>query len=336
MSKGKTSWSGRSELGDYISFVGFFISYLNDLQPSSSGSTSEPSLSFTSSLSPVPSALLTPDYPVDNIGGMSSGMVLLLGGYSYGSMITMHLPSTETLLSRFSDVVKGTAEAEIRLRAMHLSTQWNADCRKARRGSRSLTVEDGLHSSSHSVIMGGDESEPGTRRLSRESRHSLDAVLRSVDRSRAKLWRRTKSTEFTDTVSHSDEKMASTRMPRLRTSYLLVSPLLPPISMFATMFTKLDMRCLGRSSHLPESEEKLVSNPTLAVFGDKDFFTSHKKLQSWAEGLHGASKSRFQFRAVTSAGHFWHEEGAEREMCGAVGDWIDGIIANEEIGAESG
>ena len=316
--------------------MGFFIHYLNGLQPPPPVSPSERSLSFTNNpLCPIQSAFLTPETSLQSI---DTGMVLILGGYSYGSMITTHLPSTETILSQFADVVKGTAESEIRLRALNLSNQWNADHRKAKRG-RSLTVEDGIHLSSHSVIMGGDESEPGTRRLSRESRRSLDVVRRSMDRSRAKLRHGTKSSEFTDAVSRSEEKLISIEMPRLRTSYLLISPLLPPISMFATMFTKLDtrrqQRLSGGPSHM-QSEENLLHHPTLAVFGDKDFFTSHSKLQHWARRLHGdASGFQFQFREVAGAGHFWHEDGVEMEMRGAVQSWIDEIITNKEIGIQS-
>ena len=331
-SKGRTSWTAKAELADYISFVGFFIHYLSGLVPPSFANPPERSQSFTNSpLSPIQSAFLTPD---DSFDSIDTGTVLILGGYSYGSLITTHLPSTDAILSRFAEVAKGTTEAEIRLRALSLSLQWNADHRKSKRG-RSLTVEHSTHSSSHSAVIGGDESEPGTRRLSRESRRSLDVVRRSMDRSRAKLGLRAHSAEFTEAATRSEEKMDMVEMPRLHTSYLLVSPLLPPISLCATMFTKLKLhrqyrRPSGLSSNMgmSESEENLLNNPTLAVFGDKDFFTSYKKLQSWAERFHRALGSRFKFRTVAGAGHFWHEEGVEREMRSAIRNWIDEIQSN--------
>lgn len=279
-----------------------------------------------SPLLPIQSSIPTSTDPLDAV---RSRLILVLGGYSYGSLIAMNLPSIDAILARFTNIIEGTAEAEIRLRAFNLSTQWNTEAYCKPRRGRSLMVEDATRDTSHSIAMGGDESEPGTRRKSRESRRSVNLIRQSIDRSRQRLRPRKSSSEEVPASIYSDEKLTSTEELLPETHYLLISPLLPPISMFATMFTKLDSR---RHDHLPFPTrrhngrlslptENLLHHPTLAIYGDRDFFTSPKKLRKWAEHLAEAEDSRFRFREIAGAGHFWHEEGVEAEMRNAIGSW---------------
>lgn len=332
-SKGRTSWTAKPELSDYISFAGCFIYYLNSLDPPTPFHAREHSRSQAdTTLSPIPSSL---NVPIDRFNALDSSMVLILGGYSYGSMICTHLPNTDTIVQRFASVTQGSAEAEIRLRALHLSTQFNKEARsmnEVRRG-RSLQVLESVEDSSHSISMGGDESKPGTRRPSRESKRSLDHIRRSMDNSRRKLGiRHHSSTEIIDSPPL-EERIGPEQITILTTSYLLISPLLPPISMFATMFSQPKPNALGNqaaSKDGPASNvhvnEKLTSVTTLAIYGDQDFFTSHKKLRKWAEHLAGGPESRFRFREVDGAGHFWNEQGVEGQMRSAVRDWVQDIV----------
>jgi len=304
--------------------------YVAGLNPSSISPPVERSQHTTSSpLSPIQSALVKPG---DRNAGVGEGMVLILGGYSYGSLITTNLPSTETILASFASVSKGTAEAEIRLRAMSLSTQWNAEVQQhARRGRRSAPST--LRASPHSAVFGGEESEPGSRRASRESRRSIDMVRRSMDRSRTKLGIRRSSSEVE--VTPLETKLGTKDLVPPSTHYLLISPLLPPISMFATMFSKA---CALRSENEPpakpttvkssasRTEEKFQRHPTLAIYGKKDFFTSYKKLRKWAEHSMAEADSRFTCREIKGAGHFWHEEGVDGQMRGCLRDWVVDIV----------
>ena len=328
-SKGRTSWTARPELSDYVSFAGCFIYYLNSLEPPTPFPVLEHSRSQSdTTLSPIQSSI---NIPTDRFDAVNSSMVLILGGYSYGSMICTHLPSTETIVQRFASVVKGSAEAEIRLRALHLSTQWNKEARlmnETRRG-RSLRIPESLQDPSRSISMGGDESEPGTRRPSRESKRSLDHIRRSMDHSKKRLGiRNHSSTEIT--MSPALEERTGPEISRPTTYYLLISPLLPPVSMFATMFSKLKAHQQGSledsavaNTHV---KDKLTSCTTLAIYGDKDFFTSQKKVRKWAEHLAGAAESRFRFREIGGAGHFWHEQGVEGQMRSAIRDWTQDIL----------
>ena len=259
---------------------------------------------------------------------------LILGGYSYGSLIASHQPAIDVILQRFTEVQKGTAEAEIRLRAASLAAQWNQDAQlrhEIRRG-RSLTAQGDRSPSANalSVTVGGDESEPGSRRPSQESRHSMDVVRRSFERTRKSLGRR--PSHECPLSSECEDRLTSTAPKAPQAYYLLISPLLPPVSSFATMFSKLSA---SRSHKGPLNEptpleqcDRLTSCGTLAIYGGKDFFTSQKKLRAWSEALRSKSNSRFDFHEVSTAGHFWREEGHEAELRHAIRDWLEQIRAS--------
>ena len=172
--------------------------------------------------------------------------------------------------------------------------------------------------------------------------------------------------------------------PKVETFYLLVSPLLGPIAAMATVFTShrpsfaslsslLHRR--GKDSNHPQShpvgnspksdqedsakadnQSNLTANPTLAIYGSDDFFTSAKRLRKWCAELSQAShiphpnESRaqsgpgrsensaesststsplFRHREVSGAGHFWREEGAMTELRRAVGGWIEDVVIKD-------
>ncbi len=320
-STGRTSWSATPETLDYISFIGFFVHYVSSLRLTNSPSS--PRKYSGATLSPIPSTQLAPCNPVNST--CPQGMTLILGGYSYGSLITTLLPDTESILRRFTDVTSGSAEAEIRLRALHLSGRWNRDALVRGRSHRDKTSR----TQEKAVVVGGEESEPGTRRPSRESRRSVETIRRSVEFSRRKLGLRHTDSSEAEALSL-EPVLQSATVISPNSYYLLISPLRPPISSLMTMFSKVRRR--GPSNHLlsadsqgyylPDTNQNLITNPTLAVYGDKDFFTSQKKLRKWVEDLAGRPQSSFQFREIPGAGHFWQEESVEAQLRAAIRDWL--------------
>ena len=318
-SKGRTSWQAKSETEDYKSFAAFLVYYIEALRAAPLRTRSSAHSGLNSSVI-VPAGTLSPDPD-----GQSQGITLILGGYSYGSLVASNLPATEDILHRFQAPTKGSAESEIRLRAASLAAKWNKDARlylEAQRARRSASQEK-LKVSVHSlaVAMGGDESEQGSKRPSQESRRSLEVVRRSMDRSKRKLgFRQHSSSSDSADCAVVEESMKATSIALPRTFYLLISPVLPPASMFLTMFSGL------RSDKSHECVGKFVENPTLAVYGDDDFFTSWKRLRRWAENLRTAPGSRFQFHEVSGAGHFWHEEGVDKQMRKCIRDWMQGFV----------
>lgn len=310
---------------DYISFIGLFVHYLNDIE-SHDSSVDKPSLiqsrapppgltpsEFTSATTSVP---ITPNLP---------GVLLILGGYSYGSLIASHLPSIDAILEKFTNIANGSVEAEIRLRAQSLSTQWNKEVHESRMG-QGLRANHKLGGPSR-LSFGGEETEPGSTRTSRESRRSLDVIRRSVDRSRKLILR----TQCAQVETSNEAHFGFTKIPEPQTCYLLISPLLPPISSLLTMFSRLsgpfsskgDARS-SQSKHKTSSttEEQLVNHPTLAIYGDSDLFTSRKNLRKWAEGLSERPSSMFRYREIDGAGHFWQEQGVDAKMRASLREWL--------------
>lgn len=275
-------------------------------------------------LSSIPSASELSTLPQST---KSDGMKLIIGGYSYGSLITTLLPPTEDILRCFATVRKGTAEAEIRLRAVSLGAQRKKDAllyREAQQARRTRSHEKlTVSARAMAVTVGGEESEPGSRRASHEGRRSLDAVRRSIERSRKKLLREHSSevSEHTLVV----ESLTPVEIPPPQTHYLLISLLQPPISMFVTMFSHL------RSGYMAQREAKFLDHPTLVIYGDKDYFASQKRLRTWAESLKSQSSSLLHIHEITGAGHFWREEGVATQMRGLIREWVQDIARTNPL-----
>jgi len=68
---------------------------------------------------------------------------------------------------------------------------------------------------------------------------------------------------------------------------------------------------------------KLTTRPSLAIYGDQDFFTSGRKLMKWCETLASNPGSKFQYEEIEGAGHFWHEEGAALRVKAAIREWLE-------------
>ncbi|KAI9664415.1 MAG: hypothetical protein M1829_005808 [Trizodia sp. TS-e1964] len=324
-SKGRTSWTAKAELADYCSFAGFFIHYLHQIE---SSELYAKHYSSRGTLSPIQPSKNSPGQKEED-----SPMFLILGGYSYGSMITSQLPRTDEILERFSSVAKQSTEAEIRTRASQLSSRWNRE-ERARfevRRARAGRTRSSLPGSPQSVVLCGDDTDTTRPRLSRDSRRSLDSVRRSIDFSRRSLnSRRQAKDKLTTDDASIEEKLEDIHIPLPKTHYLLVSPLLPPISMFVTFFSDVGLRQLAlsffpsrrKNTNDSADDMQLVEHPTLAIFGDNDMFTSHRKLKCWADDLSRMPTSKFSYKDVQGAGHFWHEKGASKQLSSAVGAWV--------------
>lgn len=263
---------------------------------------------------------------------------LVLAGYSYGSMIASHLPSINVVLNMFRSALPDSAEAEIRLRASNIAqlrnkqVQYRQRNERQARGRVSLKVSDATHGSSHAVSVGGYESESASRRISRESsRKSLDVgVRKSLDRVRERfVSRHTSSPDDTpaETMLTSDVQLVAPEI-----CYLLISPLLPPVASFTTMFSSLSFTVKNKSSSasavgVPASKPdmELALHPSCAVYGDQDTFTSQKKLRKWAEHLKHEPNSRFQFFEVNDTGHFWQEEHSVEHIKSSIQRWLGDI-----------
>ena len=220
-SEGRTSWTAKPELGDYVSFYGFMLQYLHFLK-----------------------LTLTPGEEVDSSKPhkVSDGVKnrtdihLILGGYSYGSLIASNVP---------------------------------------------------------------------TKRIAALSLEQIQ-------------------------MSHNLADVPDLRALTTSISYLLVSPLLPPISQFLTVFSTLSLNVktdTPKGPHIPcpRPADQQSSHHTLALFGDQDTFTSAGKLEKWSDEMVHMPCSQFQFRMIDGAGHFWRENGVEVRARHALKQWLSEI-----------
>jgi len=301
-SPGKTSWTGKAELGDYVSLYAFMLSFMN----------------------------VTDVARYVKNGGQP---LLLLGGYSYGAMMTAHLPSTATVLSIIQNAKDGSSEREIERRSHELAQAFLGYCEtQHQRGRSSLKPSDAVISSG--VVVGGYESTDAARRISRESsRRSIDAerVRHSMERVRRKLGSRAGSSQDIGPRAHtsSEEYQQMQVVPEL--SFLLISPLLGTVSNFTTLFSKLKFE---RRARIPSTQldqipkEALVKAPTLVVFGTNDQFTSPRKVQRWCQSLAATPESKIVSKEVQGAGHFWHDPKIDLQLTQTVSSWLGSLSAS--------
>ncbi|KAI3322632.1 hypothetical protein HD806DRAFT_108877 [Xylariaceae sp. AK1471] len=277
-SDGRTSWTSKPEQADYISVVGFLAYYVHHLDPS-------------------PSA-----HPVDR----RQLPTMLLGGYSYGAMVTTRLPSLDTILTYFATPAIHTAEADIRLRAQHLAEAQSALFTGPTSPRKSLGIRIGGD---------GDDSRRSHDRNSVFGFQREERIQESVRDLlvRAKL-------VYRDYPSWSRGAQPDNRMDHclenvdgavaFRSAYLVVSPPVGLVTRLATMsFTNpLSSSWMPFwSETVPYTDHELTSNPTLVIYGDQDRFISYRKMREWTRQLSGAGASRFQHIEVPGAGHFWTE-----------------------------
>ena len=296
-SKARTSWTAKAETMDFVSFTGLLVCYLFSLE------------SMQANKSPT----LSP-HPIR----------ILLGGYSYGAMITTLLPPISSILPYFTSPQPGSPAAEIRFRAAHL----------ARTHLHTLSTSRGrspgkLQPPSSPIVFGGHE--PGSFSPTPSSRRSLDSsrIRQSIERSRQKLHLSTEKAEYQHTSSETpgsatatEEQLQTLDIQTPKTAYLLISPILGAVAGLATLFSASSARSSG--------EEKLLSNDTMVVYGDEDAFTSVHKLRRWCEELKGrsekAGEATFRYCEVGGAGHFWREIDVEKKMRETVRQWIRNAV----------
>lgn len=218
---------------DYLSFYGFMLQYLHLLH----------------------SAFAPKERPPQDA---TPGIRLILGGYSYGSLVVSHVPTADAMIDLFqSDTRTASPSGDIGKTAKTVAT-------------RSIET---LHISNPSSLDDASALSPGNTQI----------------------------------------------------SYLLVSPLLPPVSQLLTVFSTLSLNrtsAQGRHIASPRSADQLSTHRSLALFGDSDTFTSARKLQRWSDELAHVAHSQFQYRQISGAGHFWREDGVEMRARHALREWL--------------
>ncbi|CAG8227710.1 unnamed protein product [Penicillium olsonii] len=243
-SEGRTSWTSKPELGDYVSFYGFMLIYLHLLKHAlaSNQSAAEPCCSTQDGG--------LEDPVLEATSGSHPDVHLILGGYSYGSLIASHLPTPGVILDLFESLEASISEI------------------------RDIAKRVAISSLNHPI--------PPTNL-------DLRALTTSI-------------------------------------SYLLVSPLLPPISQLLTIFTTLSLKVASRTLPCPDPADQLSRHRTLALAGNLDSFVSAAKLERWSDELLHMPGSQFQFRMIDGADHFWRRNERARLLLRV---WLESFRSNQ-------
>ena len=308
-------------MDDYTSFAAFFMHYLSYLQPFPSADTI-----FTPEQSPIAGPCHAQAQHQHNSSQTlaEEGSLVLLGGYSYGSLILRNLPPVPSILSPFSEPASGTTGAEILLRAHRLADE----CNQCWIDNARNNAKRGRKGGNTSVVMGGEESSPEKRRSGREAirrnidregsgrkSHDVGSKLRSLSHRRS-----VRKEEPPRTPPEPEESGTVTAMAMPEVRYLLISPLTPPISTLVA--PGLGQKFWNREK---ETKEVVGMHATLAIFGDQDIFSSAKRTRDWAEKTGARFRSQFCSVEIAGAGHFWHEDGVEEKLRVALRGW-DGAV----------
>ena len=307
-SSGRTSWSGKPELADYVSVYGFMLHFLRCID--SCMKQLKPEMSLGPALAFIPT--------------------LILGGYSYGSMMVMHLPSVQNVMKIFKEASATSPETSIRSRATDIAKRWTKEFQ--RRSQTRGRARESASACGNSLAVAMGESESTSRRRSRDSRRSLDlqGLRKSMDKVRHKL-----SHSRTDTSCSSDEDGAPPKVedndfapPIIH--HLLISPLMPPLMGLLTCFSKLSFpvpqKNPNENSGLNDDSTPALSRcKTLAIYGEGDAFTPRKKFDKWAQNLASMPDSQFQASRIPNGGHFWKRSEEQRQLSEVVRAWVSPV-----------
>lgn len=187
---------------------------------------------------------------------------IILGGYSYGSMIASNLPGVDAVTDIFENAPNHREMGAICQTAKEMATSTN-------------------------------------RRLTMQARSS--------------------SQEAFKTTSHG------------KISYLLISPILPPISSFLTLFgtfsidVQMGPSAPGKHIPCPKPADQLSTHDTLVIYGNEDTFTPASKIRNWSNGIAKVSGSKLESHEIDGAGHFWREDGVESQARSVLRNWLSRI-----------
>lgn len=268
--RGATSWTGRAEVADYTSVAAWALAYVQ-------------------SLPPPPGAVV--------VGTDSDATVqLLLGGYSYGSLVAARLPGTQAGIVGVLGSGSGSGEFTVALEA-------------ARKSARGWWDSHGVARTSYSGSTAGRAE-----------------VLRAAEGPALPL-----PLPVPLPVAPGD-----VRWTVVARYLLVSPPLPPVSSFLmgfgAGSWAGWAKGLVGMQHRGHKDgddgggggfgiEESGVR--VLAVYGDGDTFTGVKKYRRWRERMMATSAS-WSGVEVEGAGHFWHEAGVMEELEGAVRTWIEG------------
>lgn len=295
--------------------------------------------------------------------------LLLMGGYSYGALITTLLPDLSTIIQRFDckkpeklaldimAIASVIAEKEDNRLEANLARnvcssrstdrpidQATNSINPATLDNRlSLDIISSRRRSLSAIRYGCDDSNrrSSLQHCRRVSHDHVDVLRKSINRLRSisrsgTLQRPSESDDIIpsrDSIpvqdSCSDQDRSLDGMHRshrsnpwslgklafihVQPAYLIISPLQGMVKQVVTFWSAF------------HTSAPLSNCPTLAIWGDKDTFTSSKKLQAWCERLRHDGAGMFKSVKVRNAGHFWRDAEAINQLSRAVSEFAQAL-----------
>lgn len=299
-SEASTSWSAKPELADYATVYAFTLAFMNDGRVSA----------YLARARHHDSTDRTP--------------LLLLGGYSYGSMIASHLPTVDVLVEILGKSQPGSPEHEVTTRAIELAQVVTGYFETHTPTNTPATSSPAPRKVDATI--GGSQSLKNNNNP--DTSHFGHLHMRtSIDRVRRKLCK----TEYDPSQEMHDISPSQHNIVSPELAYLLVSPLLGPVSSLAAAFSILRFERYDRKSTCArdtpviDPQKVLGAATSFVVFGGHDQFTSSRKVRKWCEAI-AMKDSKFEFREVADASHFWFEENSSTELEKAVSSWLKRLI----------
>ena len=339
LSKGKTSWTGRGEREDYESVIGVGICMLVEIFKLFGDITAEASFTATIGLEPaitkqLKGSVTGPSHvtpPISQPEGFEQSIILILAGYSYGSLIASLTCPLSDICERLAQPSAGSLASEMRLWARHLAQKVYDlilfECRQLQARSSVRSQSNNRSQYSSDMIFGGEESL--NARLSGEIDRGrrIETIRKSVEKSASRFHLPSRGHQRDLDCCVADDGIAKANVtspslivfPKISPCFLLLSPILPPLSSLLTCFSHHHF-----SASAAQQKENLRSHPTLAIFGTDDGFTSHRRLQKWTREFQEVSLGgNFRGVGIEGAGHLWREEGVDMKLRENIGGWAE-------------
>lgn len=364
-SAGRTSWTAKAERADYMSFVGFvhhYVHYLDPFRPRPGSPADVPSSPTNTGSQPSVGGDATEpfDSPVFLSCGYSYGAMITTILPPLGEIL-QHFTAPKTAsaaadirlraqhLAEQQNTILGSA------REAMLRPDSAASHRRAAFGIRVGGDEDKRRSQDHGgrrsfTIDAEEKICAGVAELMKRAKsHQVHTYLKRKAASRER-----DAPAAVKEGEGQEDKEPDTLPPvaglvPFRTAYLLISP---PVGWATNLMTlNLGAAVSGILGRLPRpargkdkdrskdgtpppagaaeskaERQKLIESPTLAVYGDSDIFVGVKRFREWAARLQAAPRSRFRAHEVSTAGHFFIEEGTAQRLADAVRAFSAGLV----------
>ncbi|KUI57150.1 hypothetical protein VP1G_04417 [Cytospora mali] len=366
-STGRTSWTARAERGDYMSFVGFvyhYVHYLDPFRQITGSSTDSPSISADpASQSAVEGAATEPlDPPVllqcgYSYGAMITSLLPPLGEIIEKFTAPKNASAAADIRLRAQHLAEQQNIILASARAAMLQPNSPVSHRKAAFGIRVGGDEDKRRSQEHvrrkSFAIDAEEMiRAGVAELMKKTKnHQLHIHRKKKEASKEHDSPVVKDGEGQQEEKEPDNLPPVTDLVLPRAAYLLISP---PVGWathlmtlnlgnpMSSLFGKFPKSARAKDKHKEETvtattateskeeRQKLMENPTLAIYGDSDVFVAVKRFREWASRLQSPPGSRFRAHEISTAGHFYIEQGTAQRLADAVGTFSGELLARSE------